>query len=94
MNIKLQINEHEFVNITKSNNFGYTIQHSYPTVNPKTKQPSVGSKVYFYADLHQVTDKLVWLGLEGGTLDEVVNSMVSLSERLTEALEQNLEKLQ
>ena len=50
--------------------------------------------MYFYADLHQVTDKLVWLGLEGGTLDEVVNSMVSLSERLTEALEQNLEKLQ
>ena len=86
MNIKLQINEHESVTITKSNNYGFNLQHSYPTINPKTKQPSVGGKVYFYANLHQVADKLVWLGLEGGTLDEVVNSMVSLSERLAESL--------
>ena len=93
MNIKLQINEHEFVNITKSNNYGFNLEHIYPTVNPKTKQPSVGSKVYFYADLHQVADKLIWLGLEGDTLGEVLCSVVCLSERLAGALEQNLEKL-
>lgn len=87
MNIKLPINEHEYVTITKSNNFGYALEHSYPTINPKTKQPSVGSRVYFYANLHQVTDKLIWLGLEGDTLGEVVDSVVALSERIAESLE-------
>ena len=86
MNIKLQINEHAFVNITKSNNFGYNLQHSYPTINPKTKQPSVGSKVTFHADLSQIADKVVWLGLQGDNVQEVVDSMVALSESLAEAL--------
>ncbi len=86
MNIKLQINEHEFVNITKSNNYGYNLEHNYPTINPKTKQPSVGSKVTFHADLSQVANKITWLGLQGDNVQEVVDSMIALSERLTEAL--------
>lgn len=87
MNIKLPINQHEFVTIAKSNNYGYNLEHQYPTINPKTKQPSVGSKVTFHADLSQVANKVVWLGLEGDSLDEVVDSMIALSQRLTEALE-------
>lgn len=87
MNIKLPINEHEYVVITKSNNFGYNVEHFYPTINPRTKEPSTGSKVYFYARMSQVAEKLVWLGLEGNSLDEVIDNMLTLSQRLTEALE-------
>lgn len=87
MNIQLQINEHEFVNITKSNNYGFCVEHNYPTINPKTKQPSVGSKVTFHADLSQVANKVVWHGLQGDSVQEVVDSMVALSERLAESLE-------
>ena len=90
MNIKLQVNEHESVTITKSNNYGYSLDHNYPTINPKTKQPSVGSKVTFHASLDQVSDKLIWLGIEGDTLGEVLCSVACLSERIAE----NLEKLQ
>lgn len=87
MNIKLPINEHESVTITKSNNYGYNLQHNYPTTNPKTKEAGVGSKVTFHASLEQVADKLVWLGLQGNNIQEVVDSVVSLSERLAESLE-------
>ena len=87
MNIKLPINEHESVTITKSNNYGYNLQHNYPTINPKTKEASVGSKVTFHLSLDQVASKIVYLGLEGNSLDEVVDSMIALSQRLTEALE-------
>ncbi len=87
MNIELSINEHETVTITKSNNFGYNLEHSYPTINPKTKQPSVGSKVTFHASLDQVAQKVIWLGLQGNNIQEVVDSVVSLSERLAESLE-------
>ena len=90
MNIKLPINEHESVTITKSNNFGYNLQHNYPTTNPKTKEVGVGSKTTFHASLEQVAQKVIWLGLQGNDIQEVVDSVVSLSERLAE----NLEKLQ
>jgi hypothetical protein len=87
MNINLAINDDETVTITKSNNYGYNLQHNYPTINPKTKEVKVGSKVTFHATLEQVAGKVVYLGLEGNSLDEVVDSVVSLSQRLTEALE-------
>lgn len=87
MNIQLPISDTESVTITKSNNYGYNLEHKYPTINPKTKQPSVGSKVTFHADLSQVANKVVYLGLQGDNVQEVVDSMVALSERLTEALE-------
>lgn len=87
MNIKLPINQHESVTITKSNNYGYNLEHQYLTINPKTKQPSVGSKVTFHADLRQVASKITWLGLQGNNIQEVVDSVVSLSERLAESLE-------
>ena len=87
MNITLPLSDTEQVTITKSNNYGYNLEHNYPTINLKTKQPSVGSKVYFYANLHQVADKLIWLGLEGDTLSEVLCSVVCLSERIAESLE-------
>ena len=86
MNIKLQVNEHESVTITKSNNYGYNLDHNYPTINPKTKQPSVGSKVTFHASLDQVSDKIIWMGLQGNNIQEVVDSRVVLSERLAESL--------
>lgn len=86
MNIKLPINEHESVTITKSNNYGYNLCHNYPTTNPKTKEAGVGSKVTFHADLQQVASKITWLGLQGGSIQEVVDSVVSLSERLAEGL--------
>lgn len=87
MNITLPLSDTEQVTITKSNNFGYSLEYSYPTINPKTKQPSVGSKVTFHASLDQVAQKVVWLGLQGNNIQEVVDSVVSLSERLGEALE-------
>lgn len=87
MNIKLSINDHEHILITKSNNFGYNVEHIYPTINPRTKEPSTGSKVYFYARMSQVAEKLVWLGLEGSGMDELVDNMVILTNRMTEALE-------
>ena len=87
MNIKLPINQLEYVTITKSNNFGYNLQHSYPTTNPKTKEAGVGSKTTFHASLEQVASKVVWLGLQGNNIQEVVDSVVALSERLAESLE-------
>lgn len=87
MNITLPLSDTEQVTITKSNNYGYNLEYNYPTINHKTKQPSVGSKVTFHASLDQVASKIVWLGLEGNSLDEVVDSMIALSQRLTEALE-------
>lgn len=86
MNITLPISDTESITITKSNNYGYALEHSYPTINPKNKQPSVGSKVTFHADLSQVASKVVWHGLQGDNVQEVVDSMVALSERLSEAL--------
>lgn len=87
MKIRLDIKQGEFCMLTKSANFGYSLCHQYPTINPRTKEASVGSKVTFHADLQQVASKIVWLGLEGDSLDEVVDSMIALSQRLTEALE-------
>lgn len=86
MKIKFNIKQDEFCILTKSPNFGYIVQHFYPTINPKTKQPSVGSKVTFHADLSQVANKITWLGLQGDNVQEVVDSMVALSERLADAL--------
>ena len=87
MNITLPLSDTEQVTITKSNNFGYNLQHNYPTINPKNKQPSVGSKVTFHASLDQVASKITWLGLQGNNIQEVVDSVVALSERLAESLE-------
>lgn len=86
MNITLPISDTESVTITKSNNYGFCVEHKYPTINPKTKQPSIGSKVTFHADLSQVANKVIWYSLQGDNVQEVVDSMVALSERLADAL--------
>lgn len=87
MNIKFDIKQDEYVTLTKSANFGYTLEHFYPTINPRNKQPTVGSKSYFYATLPQAADKITWMGLDGTSLQETVDSMVALSERLAATLE-------
>lgn len=87
MNIKFNIKEDEYVTITKSANFGYTLQHFYPTYSPRTKELTTGSKSYFYPDLRSVSDKIVWLGLTGEGVQEVIDNMVFLSERIAATLE-------
>lgn len=87
MNIKFNINDKEYCTLTKSANYGFTLEHFYPTFNPRTKQETIGSKSYFYATLQQAAEKIVWMGLDGNGVQEVIDSMVALSENITKTLE-------
>lgn len=87
MNIKFSIdNSEDYFTITKSDNYGYNLTQHIRSKSVDAKNP-YRQHTLFYATLGQVAEKVVWLGLDGQGIQQVIDSMVALSERLEDTLE-------
>ena len=49
---------------------GYKLTYTYPTVNPRTQEPSVGKADYFYATLDQVCGKVLHLACDDSKIEQ------------------------
>lgn len=87
MKIKFSIdNSEDYFTITKSDNYGYNLTQHIRSKSEDAKNTH-RQHTLFYATLGQVAEKVVWLGLDGEGIQQVIDSMVALSERLEGTLE-------
>lgn len=87
MIIKFNIdNTDTFYTVTKNDQYGFNFNTHTKALKPDAKKPYNVSTL-FYPTLSQVASQVAWLGLQGDGIQDVVDSMVALSERLTETLE-------
>lgn len=87
MNIRFNIdNTEDYYTVTKSDHYGFNLTKHIKAKSATAKTP-YSTSTLFYATLPQVADKLVYLGLKGDNVQETIDSMVALSERIAETLE-------
>lgn len=87
MNINFNIdNSEDYYTLSRSENFGYTLTEWRKSVKPDAKKSHTQNSL-FYSNLNQVAERIIWLGLNGEDIQQVIDSMVALSERLAESLE-------
>lgn len=70
---------------------GYKLTHTYPTINPRTQEPSTGSSDYFYATLEQVCAKALHLACNDTkveqSLDDLRNAYYTVLSEMKQSLE-------
>lgn len=87
MNIKFNIdNSENYYTLSRSENFGYTLTEWRKSVKPDAKKSHTQHSL-FYSNLSQVSERIIWLGLDGEGIHQVIDSMVALAERLEDTLE-------
>lgn len=87
MNIRFNIdNTEDYYTLTKSDHYGYNLTKYTKARSADAKKP-YSTSTLFYATLPQVAAKITWLGLKGDNVQETIDSMVALSERIAETLE-------
>jgi site-specific recombinase len=90
VNIKFNIdNTEDFYTVTKSDHYGYNLTKHIKARSKDAKKP-YSQHTLFYANLQQIAQKISWLGLKGDNVQETIDNMAFLAERL----EQSLERLQ
>lgn len=87
MNIKFSIdNSENYYTLSRSENFGYTLTEWRKSLKSDAKKPYTQHSL-FHSNINQVAERIVWLGLDGQGIQQVIDSMVALSERLEDTLE-------
>lgn len=86
MNIKFEVNDEEYYTVTKDTHYGFKLTHYYPTINPRTKQASVGSQSLFYPTMQQIADKVAYLNLKGSNIYEIKAAYDDVVERIKNTL--------
>jgi hypothetical protein len=85
MNLRLEGESGNYFEVTKSDHYGYILTEYKPT-KEGSKNPYTEYKL-FYANLEQVASKLIWLGVAGNTLQEVLDNLKLSVDKLTESLQ-------
>ena len=87
MNIKFTVDDSEdYYTLTKSDHYGFNLSHFRKSKNADAKKP-YSQHTLFYATLQQAAEKIVYLNLKGNDVQEVVDSVVALSDTLAKTLE-------
>jgi hypothetical protein len=85
MNLKLQLKNDTYVIIEKNTGYGFKLTIFTPTTEKKSKNTH-SSKDLFYPNLKQVADKLLWLGLEGESINSICHGLNSHSSFISAQL--------
>lgn len=86
MNIKFEVNDEEYYTVKKSDHFGFTLTHCYPT-DKRDGSKGRGEQSLFYANMEQLIDKVMYLSLDGSGLVEVKQSIDDATKRILSTLE-------
>lgn len=87
MNLKFTVDDSgDYYTVTKSDHYGFNLSHFRKAKSNDAKKP-YSQHTLFYATLQQVAEKIVYLNLKGDNVQEVVDSVVALSNNLAKTLE-------
>ena len=83
--MKLELKNNAYAVIEKGTTYGFKLEVFKPTDNVKAKGTH-SSKEFFYPNLSQVVDKIMWEGLQGNEIAELVKSIEDLSFMLSKQM--------
>ena len=86
MNLKFEVNDEEYYTVKKSDHYGFTLTHHFPT-DKRDGTKGRGEQSLFYANLEQLINKVMHLSLDGGSLVEIKQSIDDASKRILSTLE-------
>jgi len=86
MNLKFEVNDEEYYTVKKSDHYGFTLTHHYPT-DKRDGTKGRGEQSLFYANLEQLINKVIYLSLDGSSLVEIKQSIDDASKRILSTLE-------
>lgn len=86
MNLKFEVNDEEYYTVKKSDHYGFTLTHCYPT-DKRDGTKGRGEQSLFYANLEQLINKVMYLSLDGSSLAEIKQSIDDASKRILSTLE-------
>ncbi len=86
MNLKFEVNDEEYYTVKKSDHYGFTLTHHFPT-DKRDGTKGRGEQSLFYANLEQLINKVMYLSLDGSSLVEIKRSIDDASKRILSTLE-------
>lgn len=86
MNLKFEVNDEEYYTVKKSDHYGFTLTHCYPT-DKRDGTKGRGEQSLFYANLEQLINKVMYLSLDGSSLVEIKQSIDDATKRILSTLE-------
>lgn len=72
----------------KKDYHGYRLTETYPTTNPKTKEPSISTRDTFHASLQQVASKILHESGDNvqGSIDDLISAWHHCTNTVANAL--------